>query len=103
MITITGTVEGNGKRFVTLIPVQSKVDAVLKISFENNTADTGLALIAGTQAQFDSGTGGTQIAGSGAVGFQTLAITDTATLSGLLLFVRREVGSADANFTLVID
>ncbi len=103
MITITGTVASSGKYLVTSIPVKSKVDAVLKISFENNTVGTNLALFAGTNAQFASGTGGTQISDSGGPGFQFLTITDTATLSGLELFVRRVVGSADSIFTLVVD
>ena len=103
VITITGTVGAAGKYLVTSIPINTKVDAVLKISFENNTSGTNLALIAGTSAQFASGTGGTQISDSGGPGFQFLTITDTATLSGLALFVRRVVGSAASNFTLVLD
>ena len=42
MITITGTVGSSGKYLVTSIPVKSKVDAVLKISFENNTSGTNV-------------------------------------------------------------
>jgi hypothetical protein len=99
VITITGTVGASGKYLVTSIPVHSKVDAVLKISFENNTGGTNLALIAGTNAQFTSGTGGTQISDS----FRFLTIIDTATLSGLQLFVRRAVGAAASDFTLVVD
>jgi hypothetical protein len=103
VITITGTVGASGKYLVTSIPVHSKVDAVLKISFENNTGGTNLALIAGTNAQFTSGTGGTQISDSGGPGFRFLTIIDTATLSGLQLFVRRAVGAAASDFTLVVD
>jgi hypothetical protein len=103
MITITGTVGSSGKYLVTSIPVKSKVDAVLKLSFENNTSGTNLALIAGTNAQFTSGTGGSQISDSGGPGFRFLTITDTAALSGLELFVRRVVGSANSDFTLVVD
>jgi hypothetical protein len=103
MITITGTVGSSGKYLVTSIPVKSNIDAVLKLSFENNTSGTNLALFAGTGAQFASGTGGTQISDSGGPGFRFLTITDTATFSGLELFVRRVVGSADSKFTLVVD
>jgi hypothetical protein len=55
VITITGTVGASGKYLVSSIPINTKVDAVLKISFENNTSGTNLALIAGTNAQFASG------------------------------------------------
>jgi hypothetical protein len=103
MITITGTVGSTGKYLVTSIPVKSKVDAVLKISFENNTSGTNLALFAGTDAEFASGNGGTQISDSGGPGFRFLTIIDTATLSGHQLFVRRVVGSAASEFTLVVD
>jgi hypothetical protein len=103
VITITGTVGPNGKYLVTSIPIKTKVDAVLKISFENNTSGTNLALFAGTNAEFASGTGGTQISDSGGPGFRFLTIIDTARLSGLELFVRRAVGSAASDFTLVVD
>jgi hypothetical protein len=103
MITITSNVGSTGKYLVTSVPVHSKIDAVLKIAFENNTAGTNLGLFAGTAAQFASGTGGTQLSDSGGPGFQFLTITDVASLAGLQLFVRRLVGAASSNFTLTVD
>jgi hypothetical protein len=103
MITITGTVGATGKYLVTGTAVTTTAHTVLKIAFENNTPGTNLALIAGTPAQFTSGTGGTQLSDSGGPGFQFLSIVDTQSLAGLVLFVRREVGTANAQFVLTID
>jgi hypothetical protein len=103
MITITGTVGNSGKYLVTGIPVDTQVRAVLKLAFENNTAGTNLGLFAGTDAQFQSGVGGMQLSDSGGPGFQFLTIIDTEFLSGKIIFVRREVGSANSQFTLTID
>jgi hypothetical protein len=58
---------------------------------------------AGTDADFESGTGGTELSGSGGPGFQFLTITDTHTLSGKIIFVRREVGTADSQFSLMVE
>ena len=103
MITITGTVGSSGKYLVSGIPVNTTTDAVLKIAFENNTSGTNLALFAGTLANFETGSGGTQLSDSGGPGFQFLTIIDTQQLSGKFIFVRREVGSANSNFTLSIE
>ncbi len=103
MIQLTGTVGSSGKYLVTGIPVSTQSHAVLKIAFENNTAGTNLGLYAGTDAEFNSGTGGTQLSGSGGPGFQFLTIIDTHTLSGKVIFVRRDVGSADSQFTLTVE
>jgi hypothetical protein len=103
MIQLTGTVGSSGKYLVTGKPVSTKLTAVLKIAFENNTSGTNLGLYAGTEAQFNSGTGGTQLSDSGGPGFQFLTITDTQSLSDKILFVRREVGSADSTFTLNVE
>jgi hypothetical protein len=103
MITITGTVGGSGKYLVTGIPVDTKTHAVLKIAFENNTPGTNLALFAGTDANFASGSGGMQLSDSGGPGFRFLTIIDTHQLSGKIIFVRRAVGSADSQFTLVVE
>jgi hypothetical protein len=103
MITITGTVGPAGKYLVTSVPVHSKMDAVLKIVFENNTVGTNLGLFAGTTAEFVSGAGGTQLSDSGGPGFQFLTIVDVASLVGLQLFVRRLVGALASNFTLTVD
>ena len=103
MITITGTVGSSGKYLVTGIPVDTHAHTVLKIAFENNTGGTNLALVAGTDADFAAATGGLQLSDSGGPGFQFLTIIDTHKLAGLLIFVRRKVGSADSKFTINID
>jgi hypothetical protein len=103
MITITGTLGTSGKYLVSGTPVTTTAHAVLKIAFENNTAGTNLALLAGTLAQFASGTGGTQLSDSGGPGFQFLSIIDTQSLAGQVLFVRRMVGTANAQFVLTIE
>lgn len=103
MITITGTVGASGKYLVSGTPVTTTAHTVLKIAFENNTAGTNLALLAGTLAQFASGTGGTQLSDSGGPGFQFLSIIDTQSLAGQVLFVRRMVGTANAQFVLTIE
>jgi hypothetical protein len=103
MIQLTGTVGSGGSYLVTGIPVATQSNAVLKIAFENNTAGTNLGLFAGTNAQFTSGTGGTQLSDSGGPGFQFLTITDTQTLEGKVLFVRRLVGSVNSQFSLIIE
>jgi hypothetical protein len=102
MITITDTVGSSGKFLITSIPVHSSVPAVLKLTFENNTSGTNLALVAGTAEDFEQGAG-TDISGSGGPGFSFLTILDTGQLDGKHLYVRREVGSADAQFTLTLD
>jgi hypothetical protein len=103
MITITGQVGSSGKYLVTGMPVTTTAHTVLKIAFENNTAGTNLALLAGTPAQFASVTGGTQLSDSGGPGFQFLSIVDTQSLAGQILFVRRMVGTANAQFLLTIE
>lgn len=103
MITITGTVGSSGKYLVTGIPVDTLTHTVLKIAFENNTSGTNLGLYAGTDAEFTSGSGGTQLSDSGGPEFQFLTIIDTHKLSGKIIFVRREVGSADSKFTLTVE
>ncbi len=103
MITITGSVGASGKYLVTSVPIQSAVNAVLKITFENNTSGTNLALIAGTDQEFNTGTGGMQLNGSGGPGYKFLTIIDVKKLAGKHLFVRRAVGSAVSQFTLIID
>src|SRR5215469_6833085 len=103
MITITGTVGSVGKYLVTGIPVDTKANAVLKMSFENNTSGTNLALFAGTNADFESASGGMQLSDSGGPGFRFLTIIDTQQLSGKIIFVRREVGSANSQFTLIVE
>lgn len=103
MITITGGVGSGGKYLVTGMPVDTHIHSVLKIAFENNTSGVNLGLYAGTDAEFSSGTGGIRLSDSGGPGFQFLTIVDTHRLSGKIIFVRREVGTADAQFTLRIE
>jgi hypothetical protein len=103
MITITGTVGSSGKYLVTGIPIDTQTHAVLKMVFENRTSGTNLGLFAGTDADFTSGSGGLELSDSGGPGFQFLTIIDTNKLSGKIIFVRREVGTADSQFALTVD
>jgi hypothetical protein len=103
MITITGTVGSTGKYLVTGVPVDTKTHTVLKIAFENNTAGTNLALCAGTVADFTAGTVGIPLSDSGGPGFRFLTIIDTNKLSGKIIYVLRQVGTADSQFTINLD
>jgi hypothetical protein len=103
MFTITGTVGTDGKYLVTGMPVDTATHTVLKLAFENNTAGTNLSLCAGSDADFNAGTAGITLSDSGGPGFQFLTIIDTHALSGKVLYVLREVGSADSQFTLTVD
>ena len=103
MITITGSVGNNGKYLVTGMPVDTKTHTVLKIAFENRTAGTNLALCAGSAADFNAGNPGLQLSDSGGPGFQFLTIIDTHQLSGKVIYVLRQVGTADSQFTLTVE
>ena len=103
MFTITGTVGADGKYLVTGMPVDTATHTVLKLAFENNTAGTNLSLCAGSDADFSAGTAGIRLSDSGGPGFKFLTIIDTHALSGKVLYVLREVGSADSQFTLTVD
>jgi len=103
MITITGTVGSSGKYLVTGIPVDTHIHSVLKLSFENNTSGTNLSLSAGTDADFTAGIPGLILSDSGGPGFVFLTITDTHALAGKIIYVLRAVGSADSQFTLIVD
>jgi hypothetical protein len=103
MITLKGTVGAGGKYLVSAMPVNTETHAVLKIAFENNTAGTNVALCAGTPDQFSAGTSTIRLSSSGGPGFRFLTIVDTRKLSGLALYVLREVGSADSEFTLTVE
>jgi len=103
MINLTGTVGGSGKYLVTGMPVDTKTHTVLKIVFENKTAGTNLGLFAGTDAEFTAGTGGLQLSDSGGPGFQFLTIIDTHKISGKIIYVLRQVGSADSVFSLTVE
>jgi hypothetical protein len=103
MINLTGTVGASGKYLVTGMPVDTKTHTVLKIVFENKTAGTNLGLFAGTDADFAAGTGGLQLSDSGGPGFQFLTIIDTHKISGKIIYVLREVGTADSVFSLTVE
>ena len=101
--TITGEVGASGKYLVTGAPVTTATATMLKISFENKTPGTNLELCAGTATDFASGTCSTRLSDSGGPGFVFLTITDTAQLSGKIIFVLRAVGIATAEFALIIE
>jgi hypothetical protein len=103
MITITGSVGSSGKYLLTGIPVDTKTHTVLKIAFENNTTGTNLSLCAGSDADFTAGNVGMQLSDSGGPGFKFLTIIDTHQLSGKLIYVLRQVGSAASEFTLSVE
>jgi hypothetical protein len=103
MITITGTVGTNGKYLLTGIPVDTTTPAVLKLTFENNTAGTNLTLCAGTIADFNAGNTATLLSSSGGPGFIFLTIIDAQKLAGKAIYVLRAVGTAASQFTLNID
>jgi len=103
MINLTGTVGGSGKYLVSGMPVDTKTHTVLKIVFENKTAGTNLALFAGTDAEFAAGTSGLRLSDSGGPGFQFLTIIDSHKLSGKIIYVLREVGTADSQFSLTVE
>lgn len=83
--------------------MDTKTHTVLKLAFENNTAGTNLSLCAGTNANFAAGTAGITLSDSGGPGFKFLTIIDTNLLSGQLIYVLRQVGSASSEFTLTVD
>lgn len=66
------------------------------LAFENNTPETNLSLCGGSDADFAAGTSGTTLSGSSGPGFKFLTIIDTHALSGQIIYVLREVGTADA-------
>jgi len=103
MFTLTGTVGRDGKYLVTGMPVTTTNHTVLKLAFENNTSGTNLALCAGSGADFSAGTAGIRLSDSGGPGFKFLTIIDTHALSGQVIYVLREVGTANAQFTLTVD
>ena len=103
MLTITGIVGTSGKYLVTGMPVDTEARTVLKLAFENNTAGTNLSLCAGSDADFGAGTAGITLSDSGGPGFMFLTIIGTHALSGMILYVLRNVGSADSQFTLTVD
>ena len=103
LTSITGTVGSTGKYLLSGTPVNVTANMVLKITFETTTAGVNLALCAGTSENFLSGTCATQLNDSGGPGFTFLTIVDAASLNGRLIYVVREVGTADASFKFTVE
>jgi hypothetical protein len=76
---------------------------LLKIAFENNTAGTNLAPCAGTTANFNAGKVGLQLSDSGGPRFKFLTLVDTNQLAGQVIYVLRQVGNANSQFTLTVE
>ncbi len=104
MIKVTGFVGINGKAFIGQV-INIGTSSVVKFAFESNTSGGGgLVLAAGTAANFNAGTIGTQLGASGAPGFQFFSIVDASKLSGLDIYVLRSGGTAaSAEFTVNIE
>ena len=99
---ITGTVSST-KYLLSGSPVNVTANAVLKISFEDATAGTNLALCAGSSSDFAAGTCTTRLSDSGGPGFTFLTIVDAASLNGKFLYVVKEVGTTAASFVFTIE
>lgn len=102
-VTITGTVGSSGDYLVTGSLVNNNTHTLLKITFEDLTPGTNLALCAGTAADFSAGKCKIPLNGSGGPGFTFLTLVDAETLNGLHIYVLREVGSVNSKFVLTID
>jgi len=102
-VVISGTVATSGKYMVSGIPVTGTAPAMIKLTFENRTAGTNLYLCAGTGGDFAAGGCPMALATSGGPGFRFLTIVDMPTLSGKVLYVKREVGTAASTFVLTVE
>jgi hypothetical protein len=102
-VTITGTVPSGGKYLISAAPLGITTHAVLKITFQNLTSGTNLSFCAGSLSQSNAKQCGTLLGASGDPGYTTLAIIDAANLNGMVLYVIREAGSANSNFTMTIE
>ena len=102
-VTYTGTVPAVGKYVISPAPLNITTHAVLKITFQNLASGTNLSLCAGTIAQYSAKQCGTQLGISGGGGYTSLTIIDAANLNGMTLYVLREVGAANSNFTMTIE
>ena len=100
MLTITGTVAASGTYLVTGMPVNTKSHDLLKLTFENLTAGTNVALIATSPTP---GTPPIRLSDSGGPGFIFLTIIDANLLSGMQISVVSEVGTAPSRFSLIVD
>ena len=100
-LTIT---DGLSDKFlVTSIPIATKVNATLKLSFENKTSGTNLSLCAGSDVDFNAKKCTTILSSSGGPGFIFLTITDTQTLAGKHVYVINNGPAKSANFSLVVE
>jgi hypothetical protein len=102
-VTVTGTVPAGGKYQVSAAQIGITTHAVLKITFQNLTSGTNLSFCAGSGSQFNAKQCGTLLGASGGPGYTTLTIIDAASLNGMTLYVIREAGSANSNFTITIE
>ncbi len=102
-VVITGTVGPSGKYLVTGAPIVGASPAVLKFAFQNLTAGTNLSLCAGSDADFTAGNCSTILATSGGPGFAFITIMNSLSLSGKVLFVKRNVGALPAKFSLAVE
>lgn len=91
------------KYLITSVPAMSSGDAVLKMVFENRTPGTNVSLCAGTMEDFADGKCAMHLSGSGGPGFQFLTIIDAKELYGKVLYAIRAVGTAPAQFVVIIE
>ena len=82
---ITGTVEAASKYLVSGSPVTTTTAAVLKMSFEDITPGTNLALCAGSASDFAAAKCTLRLSDSGGPGFVFLTIVDTPAPSGKVI------------------
>jgi hypothetical protein len=100
-VTITGF--ASPKYLITSTPVTSDGDGVLKMTFENRTPGTNVSLCTGTMDDFAQGKCAIHLSGSGGPGFRFLTIIDAKELSGKVLYAIRTVGTAPAQFVLMVE
>lgn len=100
-VTITGV--ASPKYLISSTPVISDGDAVLKMTFENKTPGTNVSLCLGTMDDFAQGKCAMHLSSSGGPGFKFLTIIDARELSGKVLYAIRGVGTAPAQFVLVVE
>jgi hypothetical protein len=100
-VTIRGV--AHPKYLISSVPTMAAGDAVLKMVFENKTPGTNVSLCAGTMEDFAEGKCAMHLSGSGGPGFQFLTIIDAKELYGKVLYAMRVVGTAPAQFVLIIE
>lgn len=101
-LTISGTT--GAKALVSASPaIVPTATTVLRISFEDKTPGTNLSFCAGTTADFTAGKCPMLLGASGGPGFQSLAVVEASQLNGKALYIIRNVGAVNAQFTLIIE